>query len=104
LIFSGEAGCRLRRPKLNEVGTTSPGGKHAQEDGYKAHAAVESESEIITEIDVAPAGVSGGSVAPALLPKLAAEDAEIPRSRNPQRLTLFAAGCKPWPSPMRPIE
>jgi hypothetical protein len=92
LIFSGEAGCRLRRPKLNEVGTTSPGGKHAQEDGYKAHAAVESESEIITEIDVAPAGVSGGSVAPALLPKLAAEDAEIPPFSEPIALDALRGG------------
>jgi hypothetical protein len=51
--------------------------RRAPFDGYKAHVAVELESELITEIDVAPANVSDGSIASALLPELDEEDVEI---------------------------
>ncbi len=65
------------------ISTVDPEARHGRKtrrapfDGYKVHVAVEPESELITEIDVAPANVSDGSIASALLPELDEEDAEI---------------------------
>jgi IS5 family transposase len=78
-------GFRLRQgvARGRVISTVDPEARHGRKtrrapfDGYKAHVAVEPKSELITEIDVAPANVSDGSVAPNLLPELAAEDAEI---------------------------
>lgn len=51
--------------------------KRAPFDGYKAHVAVEPESEIITEVSVAPANVPEMAVVDELVPELREQDAEV---------------------------
>jgi transposase len=51
--------------------------KRALFDGYKAHVATEPETEIITEVRIAPANVPEMAVVPAILPELAEQQPEI---------------------------
>jgi transposase len=51
--------------------------KRALFDGYKAHVASEPETELITEVGVAPANVPEMAMVPSILPELKAEAPEI---------------------------
>lgn len=73
---------RIRRgvTKGRVISVVDPEARHGRKsnhgpfDGYKAHVAVEPESELISEVDVAPANVADAEVAVGLLPEL--EDPE----------------------------
>jgi IS5 family transposase len=65
------------------ISTVDPEARHGRKskrapfDGYKAHVAVEPESEIITEVEVAPANVPEMAVIDGIVPELRDQDAEV---------------------------
>lgn len=81
----GSGRFRIRRGVAPDrvISTVDPEARHGRKsnqghfDGYKAHVAVDPKTEIISEIQVTPANVSDGAVAPDLLPELAEESVEI---------------------------
>jgi hypothetical protein len=76
---------RIRRgvAKDRVISTVDPKARHGRKskhglfDGYRAHVAVDPTTEIITEVSAAPANVSDGEMAVALLPELETNNAEI---------------------------
>ncbi len=72
---------------------------HGPFDGYKAHLAVEPETELITEVDLAPANVADAAVVNELLPELTQEQPELTvvadsaYGSGPSRAALMAAGA-----------
>jgi transposase len=98
---------RIRRGVARDrvISTVDPEARHGRKssqghfDGYKAHVAVDPETELISEIEVTPANVPDGAVAPDLLPELAEEGAEITAigdsayGSGPTRTALTEAGA-----------
>jgi IS5 family transposase len=98
---------RIRRGVARDrvISTVDPEARHGRKssqghfNGYKAHVGVDPETELISEIQVAPANVSDGAVAPELLPELADEDSEITivgdtaYGTGPTRVALGEAGA-----------
>jgi IS5 family transposase len=98
---------RIRRGVARDrvISTVDPEARHGRKsnhghfNGYKAHVAVDPETELISEIEVTPANVSDGAVAPDLLPELAEGDAEITAvgdsayGSGPTRTALTEAGA-----------
>ncbi len=65
------------------ISTVDPEARHGRKsvhghfDGYKAHVAVDPDTEIITDVEVTPANIPDAVPVKELLPELEDEDAEI---------------------------
>ncbi|MDP9296617.1 MAG: transposase, partial [Actinomycetota bacterium] len=91
------------------VSTVDPEARHGRKsvhghfDGYKAHVAVEPETELITEVAVGPANVADAESVPDLLPELDEDEAQEDRLQvvgdtaygtGPTREVLVEAGAE----------
>jgi hypothetical protein len=98
---------RIRRGVARDrvISTVDPEARHGRKsnhgpfDGYKAHVAVDPETELITEVELTPANVADSAVVGDLLPELGEEDAEIivvadsAYGSGPTRAALAEAGA-----------
>lgn len=98
---------RIRRGVARDrvISSVDPEARHGRKsnhgpfDGYKAHVAVDLETELVTEVQLTPANVADSAVVEDLLPELGEEDAEImvvadsAYGSGPTRAALAEAGA-----------